>query len=202
MANLFAKPRARRYRHGFVRCPNHWLQNTLRLRDCAALSQRSRLDQRHNKPDRGVGRTSDHRGLSLGRGSPLYDPGPRSDLRHRCHTAIARHGHSGQAHCTSLTLAERLCRAADRINPSRVFGPYRHPGRGAFASNSKILRSLLQQNQDTSVSGQRYADLAASSADGSYHFKSDPWRTSSPLYPNLGFRYTQADHANDSHINI
>jgi transposase InsO family protein len=50
------------------------------------------------------------------------------------------------------------------------------------------LRHLLQ---DTSVSGQRSADLAAGSADRSHHFKSDPWRTPSPLNPNLGFRYTQ-----------
>jgi len=39
---------------------------------------------------------------------------------------------------------------------------------------------------------QRCADLAASSADRRHHFKSDPWRTSSLLHPNLGFRYTQA----------
>ena len=45
---------------------------------------------------------------------------------------------------------------------------------------------------DTSVSGQRCADLAAGSAGRSHHFKSDPWRTSSPLHQNLGFRYTQA----------
>jgi len=50
---------------------------------------------------------------------------------------------------------------------------------------------VLGERHDTSVSGQRCADLAAGSADRSHHFKSDPWRTSSPLHPNLGFRYTQ-----------
>src|SRR5712671_178752 len=35
MADLSAKPRAGHCRHGFVRCPDHWLQNTLRLRDFA-----------------------------------------------------------------------------------------------------------------------------------------------------------------------
>jgi hypothetical protein len=38
-------------------CPDYWLQTTLRLRDCAASSQRSRLDQRHNQPDSGMGCT-------------------------------------------------------------------------------------------------------------------------------------------------
>ena len=36
----------------------------------------------------------------------------------RRHTPIACHGHSGQAYCTGLTLAERLCRTADRIDPA------------------------------------------------------------------------------------
>jgi hypothetical protein len=53
------------------------------------------------------------------------------------------------------------------------------------------IRNVLQLNQDTSVSRQRCADFATSSADWSYHFKSDSWRTSSPLHPNLGFRYAQ-----------
>jgi hypothetical protein len=45
-----------------------------------------RLDQRHEQPDSGVGCAPDHRGVSLGRFSALYDPGPGSDLRCRCHT--------------------------------------------------------------------------------------------------------------------
>jgi hypothetical protein len=45
-------------------------------------------------------------GPPLGRCSGLHDPGPRSDLRRRCHTPIARHGHPGQADRTGLTLAE------------------------------------------------------------------------------------------------
>jgi hypothetical protein len=31
-----------------------------------------------------------------------------------------RHGHPRQAHCTGLTVAERLCRKADRIDPPRM----------------------------------------------------------------------------------
>jgi hypothetical protein len=43
-------------------------------------------------------------------GSGLHDPRPRSHLWHHRHTSIVRHGHSGQANCTSLILAEWLCR--------------------------------------------------------------------------------------------
>ena len=79
-------------RHGFVRGPDHWLQTAVWLCDHAASSQRSRMDQRHGQPDSGVGCTPDHRGISLGWGSPSYDPGPRSDLRRHCHTPTSYHG--------------------------------------------------------------------------------------------------------------
>src|SRR3979490_2107593 len=52
--------------------------------------------------------------------------------------------HPGQAHRTSLALAEWLCRTADRIDPARVCGPHHCLGRDAFASGPEILRRLLQ----------------------------------------------------------
>jgi hypothetical protein len=66
--------------------------------------------------------------------------------RIRCcrHPSIARHGHSRQTHCAILTLAEWLCRTADRINPARVFGSHRWLWRGAFAPDPEILCCLLQ----------------------------------------------------------
>jgi hypothetical protein len=48
--------------------------------------------------------------------------------------------HPGQAYCTSLTLAEWLCRTVDRIDPARVYGPRHCFGRGTSAPDSKILR--------------------------------------------------------------
>jgi hypothetical protein len=41
-----------------------------------------------------------------------------SDLGHHRHTPIVRHGHPGQADGISFTVAERLCRTADRIDPT------------------------------------------------------------------------------------
>ena len=41
---------------------------------------------------------------------------------------LRRHGHSRQTHRTSVALAERLCRTADRIDPARVPRPYRRLG--------------------------------------------------------------------------
>src|SRR5665811_1315891 len=82
--------------------------------------QRPRLDQRHKESDGRMGCTPNNGAVSLGRGSELHDPRPGSHLWHHRHTSIVRHGHSGQANCTSLTLAEWLCRTVDRIDPPRV----------------------------------------------------------------------------------
>ena len=76
-----------------------------------------------------------------------------SDRRHHRHTPIARHGHPGQAYCTSLALAKWLCRTADRIDPARVRRPFRRLGRGASAPNPASLCSLLQRYQDPPVIG-------------------------------------------------
>src|SRR5260221_10178340 len=126
-----------------------------------------------------------------GWGSALHDPRPRSDLRHRRHTPIAHHGHSRQAHCTSLTLAERLCRTADRIDPARVFGSRHCFGRGTPAPNSEKLGGLLQWRENASVSKQRCAGLSAGSAIRRHKFTRPLGRTSSPLRSGLSFRYRQ-----------
>src|SRR5947209_403214 len=46
-----------------------------------------------------------------------------ADLRCSRHTPITCHGHPRQAYCARLAVAERLCREADRINPSRMRRP-------------------------------------------------------------------------------
>jgi hypothetical protein len=129
------------------------------LRRRPARPQGPHLDQRHSKSDGQMGCTSNHGGISLGWCSALHDPRPRSHLRHRRHTPIARHVHSRQAHCTSLTLAERLCRTADRIDPARVLGPHHCLRRGAPAPDSKIIRRLLQLRQNASVVAQGCAEF-------------------------------------------
>jgi hypothetical protein len=158
------------------------------LRRRSARSQRSCLDQRHNQSDSGVGCTSDNRGFSLGRRSRLHDPRSGSNLWRGRHTPIARHGHSGQAYRTGLTLAERLCRTVDRIDPARVCGPHHCLGRGASASGSEILWRLLQQGQNTPIIEQRCAGLSPNSANRKHQITRHHWRTSSSLRPGLGFR--------------
>jgi hypothetical protein len=67
-----------------------------------------------------------------------------------------------------------------------------HPGRSAFASDSKILCRLLQRRQNASVTEQRCAGLSPASSDWNHSFTPDTRRASSPLRPGLSFRYTQS----------
>ena len=137
-----------------------------------------------------MGCLSNSGGVSLRRGSGLHDPRPGSHLWHHRHTPIARHGHSGQANCTSLTLAECLCRTVDRIDPPRVLGPRYCFGRGTSASDSEILCRLLQLRQNASVFAQGCADFSSDSSDRNHSFTPDPRRASPSLRPSLSFRYT------------
>jgi hypothetical protein len=127
-----------------------------------------------------------------------WDDAPRFMVRDRDQiygTVVTRrlracHGYSRQAHCTSFTLAEWLCRAADRIDPARVFGPHHCLGRATSAPDSKIIRRLLQLRQNASVFAQGCADFSSDSSDRIHSFTPDPRRASPSLRPSLSFRYT------------
>src|ERR1700722_9901774 len=70
-------------------------------------------------------------------------------------------------------------------------GPHHCLGRDAFASGPEILRRLLQLRQNASVLEQGCAGHSPNSANRKHQITRHPWRTSPPLRPNLGFRYTQ-----------
>src|SRR6266849_10983350 len=65
-------------------------------------------------------------------------------LRHQLIVVQRKVRGRAQANCTSLALAERLCRTVDRIDPAQVLGPHHCLRRGASAPGSKIIRRLLQ----------------------------------------------------------
>src|SRR5450759_4009635 len=191
MAHLPAQSCPRYRCYGLVRCSHYRFSPALCIRRHPTRPQKSGLDQRHKESDGRMGCPSNNGGVSLGRGSGLHDPRPGSHLWHHRHTSIARHGHSGQANCTSLTLAEWLCRTVDRIDPARVLGPRYCFGRGTSASDSEILCRLLQPRQDASVFTQGCADFSSDSSDRNHSFTPDSRRASPSLRPGLSFWYTQ-----------
>ena len=76
MAHLPAQSCPRHYRDGLVRCSNYRFRPALCLRHRSIRPQRSRLDQRHSKPDGRIGCTSDH-------GAFPWDEAPQHLIRDR-----------------------------------------------------------------------------------------------------------------------
>ena len=73
----------------------------------------------HGEPYGRMGRAADHRGIPVGPGASLPDPRSRRCLW-RCRQASApRHGHSRSTDGAALAVAERPCRATDRLHPAR-----------------------------------------------------------------------------------
>src|SRR5262245_24892101 len=66
-------------------------------------------------------------------------------------------------------------------------------GENPSAPDLANLCSLLQRYQNALVAGQRCTGLSSHSAYRNHQLTRDPWRTASPLRPDLGFRYTQVD---------
>jgi hypothetical protein len=78
---------------------------------------------------------ADQRGLSLGQGPTLPDPGSRCRLRCSCHPAPPRHGHSRQADLGRFTMAKLLCGTTDRHDPTGVRRPPDRAWRGTPTSS-------------------------------------------------------------------
>src|SRR5262249_8741851 len=71
-----------------------------------------------DQSDRGVDFAPDHRGVSLGQFTSLPYSGPRHCVWRGLQAAVACHGHSGQADCTPIAVAEPVCRETDRYDPT------------------------------------------------------------------------------------
>ena len=78
-------------------------------------------------------------------------------------------------------LAERICGAADRLDPSGVPRSHRDLGRGSLASRSCGVCRLLQRCPATSGSSQGCAAVATFPTVRRGHGETDPRRTSSRI---------------------
>src|SRR5208283_4069921 len=74
-----------------------------------------------------------------------------------------------------------------RIDPSRVRRPCHRLGRGSSASDSSILRALLQRDPHAAVVGQGRADLSRGSTKRRHQITGDPRWTPSSLRQDLVF---------------
>jgi hypothetical protein len=63
--------------------------------------------------------------------------------------AASRTGHSRLPYFSSITVADRLCRAGDRLNPTRMSRPHHRLERGASSARPNRVRGLLQCNTNS-----------------------------------------------------
>jgi hypothetical protein len=85
-------------------------------------------NQRYTKSYGRMDRAPDNRGIPLERVATPPHQRSGSYLWRGCSTPNSRHGHTRQAYRTSVTLAERFDRKADRIDPAGMPRSSRHLG--------------------------------------------------------------------------
>ena len=77
-----------------------------------------------DKSDRGVDFAPDYRGVSLGQFTSLSYSGSRHCVWPGLQAAVACHGHSGQADCSPIAVAESVRRETDRHDPTGMSRPH------------------------------------------------------------------------------
>ena len=125
--------------------------------------------------------------LPLGSGTSIPHPGPRRLVR-PCRNATSRcHGHPGPTNGAAIALAEWTRRTTHRLDPARVPGPCRDPGRRAPAPDPRHLCQLLQRTPNSPISDQRHPAPSCGRAPRHCHITAYPRRSSPSILQNLIF---------------
>ena len=103
------------------------------------------VDQRHYKPDSRRDRARQLTEAFPWDGAPKYLIRDRDRIYDAVVTPLLRAmGIRDKPTAPARALAEWRCRTADQIDPARVSPSRHHPGRNTFASDSAIVRNVLQ----------------------------------------------------------
>jgi hypothetical protein len=146
------RPRSQRWTCSWCR---RCVQAALWLHHRSTRSSGASLDCCDEKSDGRLDCAPAHRGFSVGFSTGLSDPrsGPR--LRSSRLPADARNGHPGQTYCTSFALAERICRATDRVYSPRMSRSSDHWRRSTPPSRTGNVRAILQRGAHAPVARKR-----------------------------------------------
>ena len=96
-----------------------------------------------DKSDRGVDFAPDHRGVSLGQFTSLSYSRPGHCVWSGLQAAVACHGHSGQADCSPIAVAEPVRRETDRHDPTGMSRPHDRIWGGAPAPDPGSVCRVL-----------------------------------------------------------
>jgi hypothetical protein len=90
-----------------------------------------------------------------------------------------------QTHICTLAMAERVCRAADRLDPPGMFGPYRGDRRAAPSPHPPVLHGVLQRGAHAPLIRQGCAQCENHSAPRVYRSATYAWWVAPSVCANL-----------------
>src|SRR5258705_4325616 len=111
--------------------------------DSASRTSTMGIVRGDDKSDRGVDFAPDHRDVPLGQFTSLSYSGPRHCVWRGLQAAVACHGHSGQADCSPIAVAEPVRRETDRHDPTGMSRPHDRIWGGTPAPDSGSVCRVL-----------------------------------------------------------
>jgi hypothetical protein len=126
----------------------------------ATWSSRAAVDGCHCASECGMDSPSIDQGMRVAAGAALHHSRPRSRLRTSLSQAAASDGHSRSTDCRTIALAERMCGAADRIDPAGLPRPCGCVWRAAPSAFAQGVSKILQRGAHALITGEGCADLS------------------------------------------
>src|ERR1700716_2142043 len=110
--------------------------------------------------DRGMDRKPDNGRLRMGAASPLSDPRSRWRVWRNFHPTTSINGYSRSADVSAFPMAKRICRTADRFDPTGMPRPRCCVRRAPPPSPAAVVYEILQWRPHASIVGEGCAVLA------------------------------------------
>src|SRR2546426_2568778 len=120
VARIFEEPHQGSDRVGFLYGAHGDLSGPVRACGAEPRPAPTGAFQCHRASECGMDRSAPGRGVRAGGNATVPDPGPRSGLRRTILASGQDVGYQGSGHRAPFTMAKRLCRAPDWIDPTGV----------------------------------------------------------------------------------
>src|ERR1700730_11463604 len=133
----------RHRRDGPVRGADSLVPAALRLADHGAWPAATAVVRRYCASNGRMDRQSAHRGLRLGANPSIPDPGSRRCIRSDIYPPRSIDRHSRPPDVATFTLAKRIRRTVDRLDPQGMPRSYRGVRRTPSAPCAAVLHGLL-----------------------------------------------------------
>ena len=173
------------------RLPNRGADNlvpsALWFVDHGAWQTTGHMVRSNDASDRGMDRKPDNGSLRMGAASPLSDPRSRWSVLRSFHPTTSINGHSRSADVAAFPMAKRICRTADRFDPTGMPRPRCRARRVPSSSCAAVVHEILQWRAHASILGEGCAVLARRRTGGADSLPPNSRRAAPPICPDLIF---------------